>query len=155
MSDVQNVALSEVLSISIRNDKLLQFVFDAVYHVEWVHTVNSVDSEIPEAALRTVLTYCYATRILSSAEIEEAAVHDHVVRYLCANDHPSREVIREFRRRNHAELVKALTRLFSMLFASRPSKFEFTELLRFHNVHSEAERRIARAIQADTAAMDD
>jgi hypothetical protein len=125
--------------------ELLSRAYQAVQAVDWPKARLDAERETPEPVLRTVLTYCYAAGILSSVDIEAACRHDPVVRYICANDFPSWTTIREFRRRNLPWIASALKHLFETL---EPA--DHMPEARF-----EAERRLARAIQADSNAMDD
>ena len=52
----------------------------------------------------TVLTYCYATGMYSSQEIENATGQNETVRYLCARTFPTWQDLLRFRRQ-HKELI--------------------------------------------------
>jgi hypothetical protein len=144
-------ALHEVRKIMVREDLelpfpatlLIRMVYDATDHALWAPSAGRSD-EPPDSVLRSVLVYCYATGVFSSSDIEAAAAHDPVVRYLCANHRPQWQTIRDFRRRNVPGLKLALARLFALSLCEAQS-FEH---------RCEAEQRLARAIQADSCAMD-
>jgi hypothetical protein len=131
---------------------LMRIVFDAVHDANWPAAMPPLGDATPEPVLRTVLTYCYASGIFSSAEIETAARHDANVRYLCANDLPNFEEIRRFRRRNISFLRETLARaLFTAWNLLNPNRGRIT----FLPFLAEADHRLASAIEADSAAMDD
>jgi hypothetical protein len=136
----------------IEQNELMRLVFEAVHETNWPPAITPIGDATPEPVLRTVLTFCYACSVFSSAEIEAAAKHDTTVRYLCANDFPQFEEIRRFRRRNIAHLRESLARalyaVWNLLNADRiPVSF-----LAFV---AEADHRLACAVEADSAAMDD
>ena len=132
-------------SVEFHPTVLLSHVYQAVQAVGWPKADAALFRETPEPVLRTILTYCYAAGIWSSEDIQAACLHDPTVRYICANDFPSWPVIREFRRRNLPWLSLALQHLLRSI----------TQNSRVSDVRREAERRLARAIQADSNAMDD
>src|SRR5687767_8648413 len=109
----RNVVIRDDAAIPLEVKALIHLVYDAVAHVNWLpsYRLPGADST-PEPILRTVLTFCYATGIYSSGEIEAAAEHDAIVQYLCANHRPHWETIREFRRTNVPSLKIALARVF-------------------------------------------
>jgi hypothetical protein len=121
---------------------LMEIVYDVVHRIawpEWKHQAGAA----PAPVLRTVLVYCYVVGTMSSEEIEAAGIHDPAVRYLCANHRLNWETIREFRRANQPILFEALSLTIERVlggFASRARLF--------------AAERLARAVQADSAAMD-
>lgn len=140
-SQVQFIVLQDGGVVTVKTDRLIRCVFEAVHQVEWpCHGQN--DDGAPEPVLRTLLTYCYTMGILASEEIESAARHDSTIRYLCANHFPDWQEVRAFRRKNVVWLVEALNHVFGCLTSS-----EFDS-------RAEAERRLAAAIQADSMAMD-
>ena len=150
-------ALKEVQKVMVRDDfelvlpaaMLIRMVYDATEHAAWMHPVPSQYDSTPDTVLRSVLTYCYATGIFSSADIEAAAAHDPVIHYLCANHLPHWQTIRDFRRRNMPGLKLAIGNL--LYLAARCIQ---RDDLFWHEHQSEADRRLGRAIQADSYALD-
>ena len=59
--------------------------------------------------LLSLLTYCYATGIFSSTDIELSFTQDKMVRHLCANTYPEAHQNRSFRRDNRRSIQKSLT----------------------------------------------
>jgi len=59
--------------------------------------------------LLSLLTYCYATGIFSSTDIELSFTQDKMVRHLCANTYPEAHHNRSFRRDNRRSIQKSLT----------------------------------------------
>src|SRR4051794_25455707 len=87
------------LSASVGKSTLMRMAFEAVDAVQWPKPFPVAPNATPEPVLRTLLPFCYCTAVFSSAEIETIAQTDPNVRYLCANDFPTWEQIRQFRRR--------------------------------------------------------
>jgi hypothetical protein len=117
----------------------------------------------------TLLTYCYASGLYGSRDIEFQARTDRTLKYLCAHNYPDWSAIRQFRRR-HAETLKccllALYRLSEDHCRRREgsetgqagSMMGFQERLRpfaAEEFSGEVEARLSRAIQADCMAMDE
>jgi hypothetical protein len=148
------------LNISLSAPRLICSVFEAVQHVTWPKKVRAQDSDTtPDAILQSVLTYCYAIGILASDEIETAAVHDPVIRYLSANYRPKWEAIREFRRRNVKELKESLAVTFKLVTAipASDSAYSFGLFDRFfpnQTFCNLAGQRLSRAVEADSHALD-
>ena len=118
----------------------LRTIYDAVLQVERPITQKAPDQKI----LLTLLTYCYARRIYSAAEIESRTYNDPVVRYICARHYPTAAQIRNFRR-DHKELVtQALTLALAALSNQPASKSNRDALSRVHI-----------AIRLDTFDLDD
>jgi hypothetical protein len=136
----------------IESTELMRLVFDAVHDTAWPTALAPIGDAIPEPVLRTVLAYCYACGVYSSAEIEAMARHDGTVRYLCANDFPKFEEIRRFRRRYLPLLRETLARtLHSVWKIVNPDLSPITGLAFI----AEADHRLACAVEADSAALDD
>ena len=67
----------------------------------------------------TVLSYCYATGMYSSQEIESAIVKNETVRYLCARTYPTWQDLLRFRRQ-HKELIhEALSKVLQTAYDFR------------------------------------
>jgi transposase len=136
----------------IERNELMRLVFEAVHETNWPAAVAPSRDATPEPTLRTVLTYCYACSIFSSAEIEAAARHEEAVRYLCAKDIPEFEEIRKFRRRAMPYLRESLARVLYSIWNTLNADRMPLSFLAFV---SEADHRLACAVEADSAAMDD
>jgi hypothetical protein len=146
-----NGTLPSDLLAAIDDRELMRIVFEAVHETGWPRPLLAEPDVTPEPVLRTVLTYCYARGVFSSAEIETLAKQDPTVRYLCANDHPSFAEIRRFRRRNIPFLRESVARV---LHAAWPIANPQREAVSFVVFVAEADHRLTTAIQADSAAMD-
>ena len=132
--------------------QLAGFAIEAVHRVQPGSSTFHRDGKFfSRSMLFTLLTYCYATGVYASTDIEEAIRDDETVRYLCACVFPDFEDIRQFRRRNAPELKECLIQLFSIL--SDHSDGHFDKYADWELI-TEAERRLRIAIQADSMAMD-
>jgi hypothetical protein len=147
-----NGTLPNDLRAAIDDRELIRIVFDAVHDTNWPPAPTPIGDATPEPVLRTLLTYCYACGIFSSAEIEAAAQHDSNVRYLCANDSPQFEEIRRFRRRSITHLRESLARALYSVWNFLNGDRAPVSFLAFV---AEADHRLASAVEADSAAMDD
>jgi hypothetical protein len=161
----QQVALQTVtvpdLNVTIEATRLICSVYHAIQQVTWRRGTPAPDADpTPDPILQSLLTYSYAVGNVCSDDIEAAAIHDPAARYLCANHTPRSETIREFRRANSASVTASLANLFRTIAATIPetySTYSFERLRRFspnQNFHSLAQQRLARAIQADSHALD-
>lgn len=140
--DSESAANPADLSRGLERDAFLRLVFEAVHSVEW--PASSGPAAHP-ALLRTLLTYCYATGLYDSREIERAASHDPAVRYICAHHPPSWNQIRQFRRQFREPLRQVLAQLASLLnWRGRPSSAWLAD----------ADARLLQAIRADSMALD-
>lgn len=136
----------------IEKNELMGLVFDAVHDTAWPAVLPPIGDATPEPVLRTILTYCYSCSVFSSAEIEAAAKHDPSVRYLCAGDIPAFEEIRRFRRRSITHLRESLARVLYSVWNALNNDRVPVSFLAFV---AEADHRLACAVEADSAAMDD
>ena len=159
-------AIPEDLSGGLDKNAFLGLIYEAVHSVEWPKepSVRPGEDRLPPAVLRTLLTYCYATGIYSSREIEYAALDDRMVRYICAYQRPSWPVIRQFRRQNMPWIRQAVSKACSLVTAkneeSREPFYRDWSIRRWGtpiapDFSQEAEARIRRAIQADSMALDE
>jgi hypothetical protein len=139
------------LSQVIGKPTLMRMAFEAVDAVQWPKPLPVSENATPEPVLRTLIPFCYCTGVFSSVEIETLAKSDPSVRYLCANDFPSWEQIRQFRRRNISHLREALARIFHAAYV----EVENQPAVSFFAFLVEADRRLRLAVEADCAAMDD
>lgn len=129
----------------MRTGELVRIVYEAAANGSPSNWARRGDGT-PERVLQSVLTFCYATGIYGSQEIEAASAYDPVVRYLCANHRLRWETVREFRRRDSVALEIALARTFALALHDSP---------RFANAYySAAARALGCALRADSYAMD-
>jgi hypothetical protein len=149
LQEVQKVMVREDQELVFPTSMLIRMVYESTEHASWASPVPSPRDNTPDSVLRSVLTWCYAIGIFSSADIEAAASHDPAVRYLCANHRPHWQTVRDFRRRNSPGLKLAVGNL--LYLAARCIQ---RDELFWHDLQSEAARRLARAIQADSYALD-
>ncbi len=119
------------------------------------------------ARMLTLLTYCYATGVYASTDIELGMQHDQMIRYLCGKNDLNPAELREFRRygrdRIKACLATVLRRVWELRFCDEdacPMACPGAPFGRWLNMRptpdfaAEAEQRIVRAVQADSMAMD-
>ena len=140
------------LSERINRLEIMRMVFEAIDATAWPRPRPVEGDRTPEPVLRTVVVFCYATGVFSSGDIESMARHDASVRYLCANDHPAFEEVRQFRRHNISWLRESLART---LHAAWITMFPQDANISFLPFVAEADHRLASAVEADSAALDD
>src|SRR5438034_10295076 len=94
--------LPDDLSVYIGTKTLVKRILDAI---EWLNartagceTVATGNPDFQPAMMLTLLTYCYATCVYGSTDIELNMQHDRMIRYLCAKNYINLPVLREFRR---------------------------------------------------------
>jgi len=118
----------------------------------------------------TLLTYCYATGVYASTDIELSMQHDRMIRYLCAKNYLNLPVLREFRRYSRDRikecLASVLRRLWELRFCDEDacpmgaasylgvSFGWWLNMTPTPDFTAEAEKRIVRAVRADSMAMD-
>src|SRR5262245_17255696 len=80
---------------------LLKLCLDAVQHVTPALLLEARRHEVPSGTrpemLLTLLTYCYASGICDSRDVEVATRLDQTIRYICAGVRPDWASIRRFR----------------------------------------------------------
>ena len=120
--------------------------------------------------LLSLLTYCYATGIYSSTDIELSFTQDTLVRHLCANTYPEAHRSRWFRRDNRQRIQRCLAEVFQRAWCIRcgleESSPEVAAACSDHCLDPgvdrqdallfalEAEERINRAVRLDCWAFD-
>ena len=127
--------------------------------------------DYPPAMLLTLMAYSYATGVFPSSEIERRTYQDDMVRYITANDHPNRDVLRAFRRRRRVVIRECLVKLFLLVWQHRCAAASYDngsrddhpavqrrpdlspETIRL--LLGEADQRIDRAVQYDSMELDD
>jgi hypothetical protein len=118
----------------------------------------------------TLLTYCYATGVYGSMDIELNIRRDQMTRYLCAKTYPDVDDLRSFRRDRCLKikhcLAAVLRRVWELRFCGDEAEpiggspcvgaplNRCTGINPAPNLSGEAEERIARAIRADSIALD-
>jgi hypothetical protein len=112
--------------------------------------------------LVTLLTYCYATGMYESRQIEFETKRDATLRYLCGNACPDWNILRHFRRFHRGAITQSLVKLFTLAWKSRFG-FELgpegdgreTFQFRVSDFPAEAAERVDRAIRCDSMALDE
>ena len=133
--------------------------------------VSGPGAYTPPAELLTLLTYCYATGLHSSIDIELGAEQDAMIRYLCGRAVPKLPGIRNFRREYRARikecLMTVLKRGWEMRFRDEAAVSESDShhagrsLERWEyrgrtpDFAADAERRILAAARADSMTEDE
>jgi hypothetical protein len=144
LQELRKVIVRENLGPFFPAAVLIRMVYEATEHPAWARMAFAGFDTTPDPVLRSVVTYSYATGVFSSQDIEAAASHDPAMRYLCANHQPDWGTIRDFRRRNTPGIKLALARVFALALDEVQSAEH----------RYEADQRLARAIQADSCALD-
>jgi len=153
---------------------LVSLVLDAVQSVAWPGKGKNFAGEgesFRTEMLMTLLTYCYATGVYCSHDIERSLYEDPVVRYLCANDFPGWKTLRRFRQQHRDALKQSLINVFRQSFRIRFGDGSTEQPLADHCVAlaldrwfeplcvphpiSEADERLNRACFLDGMAMVD
>jgi hypothetical protein len=67
----------------------------------------------------TLLTYCYATSLFGSRDIESAIETDAIVRYICARTYPCWQEIRRFRRMHKEPIRQCLVQVLRQAWACK------------------------------------
>jgi transposase len=162
------------LSRYLGRKTVVKLILDAVHSV----IGDSVDYQwfasdgktFQRPMMLTLLTYCYATGVYGSAEIELNIERDRMTHYLCAWTYPDIDVIRGFRRLNRREILQCLVLVLRRAWELRFSEDEPSPagdacgrrlLNRWFRSEvapdftADAEQRIAEAIRADSMTLDD
>ena len=166
--------LPDDLSGYIGKKTLVKLILEAIERLNAQTTEReAVGTENPDfqpAMMLTLLTYCYATGVYSSTDIELSMQHDQMIRYLCAKNYLNLPVLREFRRyrrdRIRECLATVLQRVWELRFCDEDDHpmaaapylgVSFGWWLNrglTPDFRAEAEQRIVRALRADSMAMD-
>jgi hypothetical protein len=170
-----NNSLPDDLSLYIGKKTLVKLVLEAVEGIDAGGSgrgpVTAEKVVIQPAMMITLLTYCYATGVYGSMDIELNIHRDQMTRYLCAKTYPDVDVLRSFRRDWRLSIQQCLATVLSRVWELRfcgddaepigglsyadSSLNRWTGMTPAPNFPNEAEARIARAIRADSMAMDD
>ena len=119
--------------------------------------------------MASLLAYCYARELYGSEEIEEQIAEPTMVRYLCAGDYPTFDMLRCFRRRHRDILLFCLGRVLERVcnpasvtpasgersLLPTPGAWGMGSGLPRTASQTEAERRIQLAAQTDSMSLDD
>jgi|SRR2546426_3800053 len=130
----------------------------------------SAGKTFQQPMLLTLLTYCYATGVYASTEIELNIERDPMTRYLCARTYPNIDVIRGFRRFNVLQIKQCLTAVLNRAWQLRFSgedeeptcdtSYAALSMSRWSgrspapDFNREADDRVAKAVRADSMALD-
>jgi len=170
----EGLILPDDLSVYIGKKTLVKLILDAV---EGLNARASGHETTPTGTpgfqpvrMLTLLTYCYATGVYASTDIELSMQRDQMVRYLCSKNYLTLQVLREFRRYTRDRIKECLTtvlqRVWKLRFcdedacpiAAAPNPgLSFGRWLNMRptpDFTAEAEQRIVRAVRADSMAMD-
>jgi hypothetical protein len=107
MQEARAVTSSGDLRAELGEQILLKLALDGVQSLERCKLGTAVIGTTglrPEMML-TLLSYCYASRLYGSQEIERAVCTNRTIRYICARTFPDWRAIRYFRRHNR-ELIE-------------------------------------------------
>jgi hypothetical protein len=182
MSETQSTRFSEFqramsgrvlpldLSHCMGRKTLVQIILAEVDHLPDSSDSGASAGSFSRKFLFTLLAYCYSIGAFGSVDIELAARNDPMVRYLCSGSIPDIDTIRLFRRLHHDKLVRLLTAVFRRVWELRfdepaggrlPVESYATASLRrwdrdsrMPDFDSEAVNRLARAVRADSMALD-
>ena len=166
--------LPDDLSVYIGKKTLVKLILDAIAGINArtsrCGSVATGNPDFQPAVMLTLLTYCYATGVYASTDIELNMPHDRMIRYLCAKNYLNLPVLREFRRYSRDRikecLASVLRRVWELRFcdedacpraaASYPgvSFGGWLNMTPTPDFTTEAEQRIVRAVRADSMAMD-
>jgi len=103
--------------------------------------------------LLTVLAYCYAMQIYSSAEIEVLLRQDANLRPFCQNQFPNARVIRRFRRENRESLQICLEAALRFVAEQKVAQGIIARV-NSARLAEEARRRIITAMFTDSMDLD-
>ena len=143
-----DVILPRDLSDAVGARTLMRMAFEAIDATEWRRWIATDENATPQPVLRTLLTFCYCSGVFPSAEIAQAASIEGNIRYLCANDNPTWQEIKQFRRMNMSSLRESLARVLQSVCDVIGVQASFIACL------MEADRRLRLAVEADSAALD-
>jgi transposase len=166
--------LPDDLSVYIGKKTLVKLILDAIERLNARaaerEALAKANPEYQPAMMLMLLTYCYATGVYASTDIELSMQHDQMIRYLCAKNYLNLPVLREFRRYSRDRIKECLATVLrrvwelrfcdedacSMATASHPGA-SFGRWLNMRptpDFTAEAEQRIVRAVRADSMALD-
>jgi len=161
------------LSLYIGKKTLVKLILDAAPQIR----AGAAECEGPAegavfqpAMMLTLLTYCYATGVYGSGDIELNIRRDAMTRYLCAKAYPDMDMIRSFRRDNRLKIKQCLAGVLRRVWELRfcgddaepieghsyldSSLSRWTRAMPAPDFNDEAEERMTRAVHADSMALD-
>jgi len=170
----EGIILPADLSIYIGKKTLVKLILDAIEDLNTrtsgCEPTATGNPRFQPAAMLTLLTYCYATGVFASADIELSMPHDQMIRYLCGKNYLNVPKLREFRRHGRARikecLATVLRRVWELRFCDEDAcpiaapaypGMSFGQWLNMRPTPDfavEAEQRIVLAVRADSMAMD-
>ena len=170
----EGTRLPNDLSLYIGKKTLVKFILEAIEEMNLpsVNRENSepVDTVLAPVMMLTLLTYCYATGVYNAMDIELGIASDQMIRYLCARNYPDIFEIGLFRRYNRARitqcLMAVLRRVWELRFCGEDAEpirgvasIKSSVVRRIDvnispDFNHEAEKRITRAVRADSMATD-
>lgn len=122
-AEAASTGLPSDLSVWLDKTSLVGLVLEAVQEQPWTGLMERFKEgngeEYRPQMLATLLTYCYASGRSDSQEIEEYMGTDAVIRYLCAGDRPSWQMLMRFRRACRPLLERALARVLERTWELR------------------------------------
>lgn len=169
------VVLPEDLSLYLGRKTIVMLILDAVQKVEGERLdfkgfASSDGTRFQAPMLLTLLTYCYATGVYGSKDIELNIGRDPMTRYLCAHTYPDMDILRSFRRWNRNTLRDCLAAVLKRAWELRFSGEEDEPGKDLQHISDsiarpmgpvdrpnftrDAEERIARAVRSDSMWLD-
>src|SRR5256885_7409244 len=166
--------LPDDLSLYIGKKTLVKLVLEAMEEINARNAERegreSHSVAFQSAMMLTLLTYCYATGVYGSVDIQLAMQRDQMIRYLCARNYPDICATRSFRRYHREKIAQYLSavlqRVWELRFCGEDAKpirsdsYFGSSLARWIDVKStpdfkrEAEERITQAVRADSMSAD-
>ena len=170
----EGLILPDNLSVYIGKKTLVKLILDAIEDLNARPTSSRAPAagnpQFQPAMMLTLLTYCYATGVYATADVELSMQHDQMIRYLCSKNYLNLPVLLEFRRYSRDRikecLATVLRRVWELRFCDEDARpmaaaafpgpvfSQWPNRRPTPNFAAEAERRIARAVRADSMAMD-
>jgi hypothetical protein len=147
-SDLRNIAGS---------GGLLQIALDATANVNLSSAVLLGVFPFRPRMMLTLLSYCYASGIYASWDIERAIYTDKTVRYICAWQYPTWLDIRRFRRQHRDLILESLAMTIKQTwnnFVAMPPDFDEWQTEIDEEIQALARNRVETAIIMDRAEMD-
>src|SRR5438876_4416456 len=162
--------LPDDLSVYIGKKTLVKLILDAIEglnaRASECEATASGKQEFQPALMLTLLTYCYATGVYASTDIELSTQHDQMIRYLCTKNYLNLPALREFRRYSRDRikecLATVLRRVWDLRFCDVDacpvagasdlgvSFGHWLKTIATPDFTAEAEQRIIRAVRADS-----
>jgi hypothetical protein len=107
------------LSQVIGERGLLKLALDSVQTIEPARLTppGSMQGEFRTQMMLTLLTYCYASSLFGSRDIESATDTDATIRYICARTPPNWLSIRRFRRHYREAVLDCLIYVMKQVWA--------------------------------------